>query len=559
MADALLPVSADGTMLPATALLRWMERTHHAGIRALALPTNSASLPDLLALAGISQIEIPGIAPCRWLGAGGAAISMSKAVLGDAASSDPGPMGSHQPELRGTLDGPAPPTSHTVGVQRQITAGVETAARVADAHAVFDGNSVQGAPWDEILAHLSQAAPPPPLGQVFAGTGMGAWNPLPFARRALVMLPLPDAPPAALLDANGARHPAQIVSGPSGVAHGMLADVELGALAATTLAPTDEPAPGATWEVSERVLDNGRVRAEFDVRGRIARLSWDGVFAEWTGPAVTPLIDGQAFGSDGTDASGTSATVVTVWERGPVRALVTVTRSGPSGTLELSYALHAHEDALRISAHYDGTGLLELDHPTAHADASLVAIDELREYTLASIPGASGPRGERRGLRWASLGDRAGRGVAIAAGEPFPVRVEHGHLLLPVEPRIGYALMRASRPSGPWRAAAGLAVPHLAHAGAARAARFRLVAPPHVATAWLRPCPGWQAELLLADQAATRSRVFLYPTRVAGSGASEAVKVDAFGATRSAVRATPENDGFQIELSPGEIALVRWR
>jgi hypothetical protein len=346
----------------------------------------------------------------------------------------------------------------------------------------------------------------------------GAANPLPFARRAVVRLPLPqgEAIPVAVRDAAGARHPAQLVDDEDGRA--LLVELELGALAATTFEPLAERVAGAWWEVSERVLDNGRVRAELDETGRIARLCWDGVFADWNGPAVDPR------------GGGGRARVL---ESSPVRAVVTVERE----EVELRYVIHAHEDCLRISARRRGGVPVELAHPAASA-GSIIA-----------------PTPEAGGLRWFALVDGLGRGLAFASAAPITARVIDGCAFVDVRDRLDYALLAAQRPVGALglaQVAETLTCGHLAHAGPPREPRFRVVAPQHVLVGAHRDIEAHD-EILLAEQAGARAKVYIHAPRPL-SGA----KVDASGRTIAAVRPTPEGDGLLIELAARETARIRF-
>ena len=103
-------------------------------------------------------------------------------------------------------------------------------ARLADVNAALGGS--MGADWRPALAALSYAGAPPPLRtqSVAPEDGpMRVWNPLPFPRRCVAALP-PDgeAPPWAVSDQRGAKHPVQVVEGPIG--EEWLTELHLGGL-----------------------------------------------------------------------------------------------------------------------------------------------------------------------------------------------------------------------------------------------------------------------------------------------------------------------------------------
>src|SRR5262245_6481496 len=77
-----------------------------------------------------------------------------------------------------------------------------------------------------------------------SGPAHGAWNPLPFRRRAPVALAFTGSTPAAVIADDGARYPAQPLADDT-----VLIAPELGALAASTFRPSSEPVAGARWEV----------------------------------------------------------------------------------------------------------------------------------------------------------------------------------------------------------------------------------------------------------------------------------------------------------------------
>jgi len=380
--------------------------------------------------------------------------------------------------------------------------------RLIHEHAGVDVSASPAAlPLDERLAAAAALVRP--------GPALGAWNPLPLARTCPVVLPASGPPPPAMRSRDGAQHPLQAI------AEGWLVQLALPPLAGAALEPLAAPVAGAHWEVSPSVLDNGRVRAELDPLGRIARLCWDGVFADLAGPAVDP--------------GDSTAAVVAVAEAGPVRARVTVQRDLPGGRLELAYVLHALDDHLLIAARWLGAGDCWLDHPTRVLSTGVDACER----------------------RWASLADAAGRGLAIAAGSPVEATTSEHGLRVRVGAATAYALAAPRRGRGLTlgQLAEHLAVPAQAGAGPIRPA-VRLAEPVSLTPLWAARPEGWDGELLLAEQAGARTRTWLLADRSRGG---ECWKVDATGAPIARCPASPEGDGWQLDAEAGELLRVRWR
>ena len=363
-------------------------------------------------------------------------------------------------------------------------------------------------------------------------------------------LPLPrGTPPWAVEDHRGARHPVQVVEGPLG--RELLTELSLEALACSRLAPIMDPVAGAHWEVSRTVLDNGRVRAEFDPLGQLVRLCCDSRFCAISGPALHPLLDGLPLAANAT---------TTVLEEGPVRGRVAVSRVGLQGALHLIYTLHAHEEVLRISASWDGDDELVLDHPTTHRGARLQLGAEPASWSRAQAADALSPGGEvQRGVRWAALGEEAGQFLALAAPRPLALSAQAGHLRVHLERAVSYALATGDHGfsgRGLARTALALAVPGRSYTGERDLpGAFRLGGPENLVTWWASRPPGWGGELLLAESEGRRTRATLF----VAPALREAWRVDAGGATLDPLPATPEGDGFEIDAGAHEILIVRWR
>jgi len=479
-----------------------------------ALPPGNAALPDLLALAGCRQLTVPGAASGIWIGRGGATVWLNQ----DHPLAQ---TGAGQEPLRGELPSAATPAED---LERLHALQRNAAARAL---------ALAGRP----TARAASAAAP-------ADAPWGAFNPLPVARRALCTLATQPGPcPLAVADDLGARHPVQRLREAQGLER-WLTVLPLGALAATRLRPLHVAAAGGHWEVSPKVLDNGRVRAEFDAQGRLERLSWDGSFAAWRGPALTLH-----------DAAGRElrATAVRVLEAGPVRAVLAI----DYGATVLHCQLTDQDDAL-------GVLVASLEAPCQLAlpldgTAPVVCGDALGARVA---PGAT----QEHGVRWALAGDGLGTsGILSAPGRALALSCTPGATLRPqgaglaVALTTGLCLRLASGAQLP----PGVGLPLREHApwdGEGLPARWRLLSPPQVAVLWVMGAAGpgaAQGQLLVAELLGSRSRCFLYPRpRPAPLGA--AAKVDLDGVVREALRPTAEQDGWQIMLKAHELALLRW-
>lgn len=537
-----LPLLDDGTLPPIAFLMRWLARIAGRDLHAISierLPPGNGALPDLLAAAGIQTLHLvknPIAKPFRWEGWAGGRVQVDSEV-GEAS------LPHHHGEL---------PWSALDGEVHPALGGLIDLARLEDANAASHGVAHgHGTAWDHLLDAFSkdsgtQAPRIPPLaghGAAVADGRMGAWNPLAFARRTVVALPAPrGTPPWGLVDQRGVRTPVQVVEGPIG--RELLTSVQLGALEAVSFEPLYDPVPGSHWEVNRTVIDNGRVRAELDPLGQIVRLCCDGRFVDWSGPALQALVD---------DLPLSGASTTTVLEDGPVRGRIAVTRSGERGTLHLTYTVHAHEPLLRVAATWDGTGELRLVCPTMVRAGALEVAGELAAWQVPqhAIAGRE-PMLPIAGLRWAQLCEADRRGLAVLGMRPMTVSSIAGRLSLHVERTASIALSESAWPAavpGIGQQALALATPARA-AAAATPPVLRLVG--DVVPWWISRPDGWRGELLIGQQHALRTRCMLQVD------ATVAERIDGRGRA-TALRRTADDDGFEIDLGPGDLASVRWR
>ena len=221
------------------------------------------------------------------------------------------------------------------------------ALRLQEARAVIDQQ--KAGDWDRLLQH-DPSMPPlsalngEPLDQ-FADSWQ-AWNPLPIQHNCLIQAPLDGGrAPWALIDDEGGQYPIQVVQSPTG--QQVLSQVPLGPLECRRLYPHDDPVDACWWEVSPKLLDNGRLRLEFTDQGGIRRACLDGTFLPLAGPGFMPVRDGQAFGTF------LESHVV---EDGPVRARVSFSWRDESGTAKIVYSLHANEANWHVQTSWLGRG-----------------------------------------------------------------------------------------------------------------------------------------------------------------------------------------------------------
>jgi hypothetical protein len=347
--------------------------------------------------------------------------------------------------------------------------------------------------------------------------------------------------PASVIADDGARYPAQRLADGS-----VLVAPELGALAASTFRASGEPVAGAHWEVGPRVIDNGRVRAELDERGRVARLCWDGSFAALDGPALVPVASADSSGLPEHPLDGAPAEIA-VAETGPVRATILVTRRASVGTLRLRYVLLAHDDALRVEAEWEGTMALSLGVATS---PGIAIIGDHQAVRPSLEPGWQGD------CAWVAISDEAEGGIALAGAAQ--VHLSSRGARFPVAPAATVALLSASR--GPQslslpQSARSLALPHQPHAGPPSPEPFRLWMPPNVETLAVGAADGWLAEVSLVELAGGSGRAYLYPA----TAPTSATLVDERGQPLGDARLSPDGDAIVVDLGPRQVVAVRWR
>ena len=163
-----------------------------------------------------------------------------------------------------------------------------------------------------------------------------------------------EAPPWAVIDQRGAKHPIQVVEGPIG--EEWLTELQLGPLEVVDLVPFEQPLGGEQWEVTEKVLDNGWVRAEFNAQGGITRCCFDGTFVDVDKAIGQPLIDGK---------QPSVEPKIRPLESGPSRGRLLVSYDDPTGHLRITYTLHAHDDILQVAVTWNPIRDAEvvMEHP----------------------------------------------------------------------------------------------------------------------------------------------------------------------------------------------------
>jgi hypothetical protein len=535
-----LPLEPNGILPPVALLLQWLASlpASRDEVELVDLPHVNGCLPGLLRLGGIPRLMLHQRLPVHsftWEGQGGGRVLVNSrnSVVEEA------------PLHHGPLPNPVWPVSDINGRSASLVESI----RLADVQAVHGIGP--GAAWDAVLEALRQATPASstPLTKEDKTDGLGAWNPLPFARRGVVSLAVPPGPfPWSMSHAeSGATYPVQVVEGPLGSE--MLVELPLGALSAQRLTPGPEPVSGAMWEVSAEVIDNGLVRAELDVHGQVERLCFGGRFVELAGPLVRPLLQ--------TIQVGDRPAEIRVLEDGPVRARVTASRETTLGVLHVTYTLLAHEGLLRVAVAWDGAidaGLI-IDHPTSLRHGEFRIAGELASEVRHQTPSiGEKPAEPIPGCRWAMISDGHGGGLAVLAQRTLSVGARAGHLRLPYSGQLGYALADPGIVNLS-QAALACAIPLRPYYGDMDLpAPFRLVGDTGVAALWVRAIDADTTELTLAEQLVRRSRLWIYPRK----HPTEAWRSDVAGKRLSMLPLTAEGDGIQVDLQPGELALIRW-
>lgn len=542
-----IPVDAGGHLPPYPVLLRFLELQSRTGIGTVALPRWPGAhpqLPPLLALAGIDRLRAP--VPARgwprnwhWVDPDGGRIQVTASSHGRGGGPD------HAAPIPLTRGAARSKDSRTLYAQCAL-------ARYEDAAAVVGGGD--GAAWNLLLASIARPTAPPPVASR-SGDHDGAihaWNPLPLSRRCSIAVgAAPGSAPWGLRDQDGRSYPIQLAEGPLG--RQFLSVIDLGPLECRRLEPLDDPVPGAHWEVSPRVLDNGRVRAEFDASGAITRLCLDGRFLPLTAPMPRPWLDGNLFLP--------IDTTVSVLEDGPVRARIAVCMEHGDGVLTLIYSLYAEERLLRIGVSWRGTGELELEHATAWrsapgrvwwdgAHATVEQVASLRHpdgHALADVRclalGAGGPQDAELGL--------------IALAFPLDLRMHDGRVLIRAEDGGNYAIA-AARPDDGWP----LPLLGLAAAEPGRSAVNATASPPpfrlhggeDLVPLWVRRREDGRTELTLFEATGRRGSARL----ALGDTEAEPAVIDLAGRVLAEPRPAELPGQWELRYRAHQVLIVAW-
>lgn len=275
-----------------------------------------------------------------------------------------------------------------------------------------------------------------------AGKHLVVFNPLPVPRTVAVELPR-----ATGYAVDGVAIPTQTVG--AGKAARTLALVELPGLggAQLTVAPR-RAAP--VVDASPRHLDNGSVRAEFDAKGRLVRMTVDGEDLGLSEPAGLRLyydlptsfeawdIDHQAFKCGRAVADNLTLSVV---EQGAARAVLRGTAAiSEVSSVTVDYILEAGSSWLRVEVGVEWrerNHLLKYHVPTCwrgtHARFGL----PFGAIARPQVPGIEKDEAawEVPGSRWAAVGDDAGHGLAVVTEAKFGFSCRDGD--------IGLSLLRA--------------------------------------------------------------------------------------------------------------------
>ena len=273
---------------------------------------------------------------------------------------------------------------------------------------------------------------------------LNVFNPIALDRQVVVELSSPD----------GVQGPLQQTVGQDGGAV-WLASASLPALSAGAIRPVQ-----AAWEVSPRVLDNGRLRVEFDENGSWVKAAGKG---DGQGQAAWPLADAPRFllhpdypplfDAWEIDHNATRSSVdevaglpLRVVESGPVRAVLAgETRLGKESSLEVRYILEAGSDVLKIEAVVDWKEehrLLRFYLPTTLRGRNALYGAPYGSVARPQAPG--GPREEAMwevpASRWAAVTDAPGwDGLAIVSEAKYGFSCRDGELALtllraPIDP-----------------------------------------------------------------------------------------------------------------------------
>ena len=234
--------------------------------------------------------------------------------------------------------------------------------------------------------------------------------------------------------------------------------------------------------VSERVIDNGLLRAELGRTGTITRLCFHQQFANCEQPWCAVIHNETPLTAD--DVS------IRVIESGPIRARVVVTHEYDNGSLRLTYTLYAQDDGLQVTATWHGDDdPVWLRHTTNEYQAPLTCGGELSPWSTPQAAHYSYPRPPvQHGIRWAQLGEQAGS-FACAANRPISLRVNDGAVDVLLDGTTVYYLCPSTATRGGMNPA--LRSQHLASWGRAISESdnlpfFRMAGSDHIIPIWLR-------------------------------------------------------------------------
>ena len=263
--------------------------------------------------------------------------------------------------------------------------------------------------------------------------GCTVFNPLAFART--VVVNMPDS--------------AQPVS------------VALGGLETVVVTPASGLSSAAPWQVSASVLDNGVIRAEFDVSGRLIAVT--DAAGGWPlaapcdfvlHPDLSPNFDAWDIDHCAVQRSIGTAGPMTlhVVEHGPVRAILRGEASlGEHSTLQVNYVLEAGSECLRLDLTVDWheqARLLKFAVPGSARGRQAFFGAPYGTVARSQVPGL--PRDEAAwevpATRWVATGDDTGRdGLLLLFERTSGVSCRDGF--------IGLSLLRAPRdPAHEWPA-----------------------------------------------------------------------------------------------------------
>ena len=542
-----IPWRSDTGLLPSMLTLRYLATVCDSDEAFMldGLPSGNGSLPDLLHLAGIEQVtladHIDYPCPIRWQGHGGGQIELHSYHDGKHLRAHHGKLPNHG--------------------QGWIEADNEGlflihVARLEDAQSVMDGS--EGADWQHILQALGvteQTALSPIIrdSSGFHESGhLQVWNPLPIQRYCAVTLPKPaGTPPWGLCDGHGKHYPVQITEGAYGPE--MLSMVPLGPLECLSLENYDSPVSTSYWEVSESVIDNGLLRAELNDRGNIMRLQINGSFIDLGGVLCQGMIEGVPL---------QGACSVQVLESGPVRSQISISIDAPQGIFRISYELYAHEDILRVNAHWSNPNVpLVIDHASSYRRAPLTCAGELAPWHIDQAPDAFRTETQiQAACNWARLTEyNSIRGLALASEQGMAVSARAGHLQVHAAQAIRYAIMggTSAKLGNPGRVVQHLTMPGRAAADVPLSEpAFLLSDADDLVPLWIRHVGHNQVVLLLSEQAGRRGKALLLPV---AKGIANVDRIDVNGNSIRPLKITKEEDGFEIDYAPFEVFLIRWK